>query len=111
MQFLLPKNYGAIILESTAANEFVSVMVGEKKSENFNWSGIINQSDASDDGWVTFFRTNPAFRHISTSHWIYTNDGSTLLAWIKGRTVKVICDNDLSLETTATSSRSQVKAI
>ena len=96
MQFLMPFNYGALILDNNACNELVSVMIGEKKSENFNWGGIINQCDASVDGWVTFFKTNPSFRYGGADDWIYTNDKSTLLAYVKGRTVKVICDDDLS---------------
>ncbi len=49
--------------------------------------------DAS-SGMLTYFRTNPAFRESSMRNWVYTDDRSTILAFMADSTAYVVVGDD-----------------
>lgn len=91
MQFLVPYNYGKIVVGLFKSNDWVSVTTGDDFWENLPYGGSRTLSECN-DGIFGHFRLNPGYRSGDMEHWVHTSDEGTLLVNIREGYAMIVVD-------------------
>lgn len=94
MEFLIGRNYTNVSIGDTPNNEYLSVMVSPTDFENMRYGGAVCANDAMrfQNGYLTFFRINPAYRERFEDSFTYCNDEATLVAYVEGNVVYIVME-------------------